>query len=341
MSPLPIPSFFQPEKVGELWRVPYEDRVQEATAWAKEYQISEACNDAKKVSLFLVDVQNTFCLPDFELYVGGRDGQGAVNDNRRLAKFIYQNLNRISKICLTMDTHRAMQIFHAAFLVDAEGNHPPAYTTISVDDLESNRWRFNPALAPRFEITPEIGQERLLHYAKRLASKGKYAWTIWPYHAMLGGVGHAITPAIEEAVLFHSIARKTQADFKIKGEEPFTEHYSALGPEVLTGPRGEKLGERDTSLVDNLKDVDALIIAGQAKSHCVAWTVADLLAEIEKRDPSLAQKIYLLEDCTSPVVTPAMDFTDQADAAFERFAQAGMHIVRSTDDIQTWGEIFR
>lgn len=341
MSTLPVPSFFQPETVGELWRVPYEARVREATDWAKTHQITDAAKDEKKVSLFLVDLQNTFCLPDFELYVGGRSGQGAVNDNRRLAKFIYQNLDRISSICLTMDTHRAMQIFHAAFLVDAEGNHPPAYTMISVDDLASSRWQFNPALATQFEITPEAGQERLLHYAKRLERKGKYAWTIWPYHAMLGGVGHAITPTIEEAVLFHSIARKTQADFRIKGEEPFSEHYSALGPEVLTGPHGEKLGERDTSLVDNLEEVDALIIAGQAKSHCVAWTVEDLLAEIQKRDASLAKKVYLLEDCTSPVVTPAMDFTDQADAAFERFAQAGMRIVRSTDDIRTWGETFR
>jgi nicotinamidase-related amidase len=48
-----------------------------------------------------------------------------------------------------------------------------------------------------------------------------------------------------------------------------------------------------------------VIIAGQAKSHCVAWTIDDLLTEIQSQDPSLAQKVYLLEDCSSPVVVPA------------------------------------
>jgi nicotinamidase-related amidase len=55
------------------------------------------------------------------------------------------------------------------------------------------------------------------------------------------------------------------------------------------------------------------------------------------RDRKLVEKVYLLEDCTSPVVIPGvMDYTDPADAAFRRFADAGMHVVRSTDPINTW-----
>ncbi len=90
-------------------------------------------------------------------------------------------------------------------------------------------------------------------------------------------------------------------------------------------------------LVDHLHQYDAVIIAGQAKSHCVAWTIADLLAEVQRRDFSLAPHVYLLEDCTSPVVVPGViDYTDEADAAFRRFAEAGFHVVRSTDPIATW-----
>jgi nicotinamidase-related amidase len=74
-----------------------------------------------------------------------------------------------------------------------------------------------------------------------------------------------------------------------------------------------------------------LVIAGQAKSHCVAWTVSDLLEDITVIDLKLAQKVYLLEDCTSPVVVPGVvDHTDAADAAYERFAKAGLHVVKST-----------
>jgi hypothetical protein len=31
-----------------------------------------------------------------------------------------------------------------------------------------------------------------------------------------------------------------------------------------------------------------------------------------------------------------IDYSDQADAAFRRFAEAGMHGVRSTDPIDSW-----
>jgi nicotinamidase-related amidase len=80
---------------------------------------------------------------------------------------------------------------------------------------------------------------------------------------------------------------------------------------------------------------DAVVVAGQAKSHCVAWTIADLLEDDDLRE--LAERTYLLEDCTSPVVVPGVvDYTDEADAAFERFEAAGMRVVRSTEPIDRW-----
>jgi len=46
------------------------------------------------------------------------------------------------------------------------------------------------------------------------------------------------------------------------------------------------------------------------------------------------------EDCTSPVVIPGViDFTQQGNDAFARFAAAGMHVVKSTDPIETWPEV--
>jgi nicotinamidase-related amidase len=173
----------------------------------------------------------------------------------------------------------------------------------------------------------------VVHYAEALQESGKYALTIWPYHAMLGGVGHALVSSVAEALFFHSIARLAQTEIVIKGETPFTENYSVIGPEVLTGPMDEMLGVHDQRFIQDLQGYDRLVIAGQAKSHCVAWTVSDLLDDITATDPELAQKIYLLEDCTSPVVVPGVvDHTDVANAAYARFAKAGMHIVKSTED---------
>lgn len=336
-APLPIPAFFNSEKVGEVWKVPYEKRAVEAQAWARQYNIHPAAQDSLKLALIAIDVQNTFCIPGFELYVGGRSGTGAVDDNRRLAEFVYRNLAMLTRITATMDTHEALQIFHAIFLVDERGEHPAPYTLVSAEDVEQGRWRFNPAIASSLHISPEYGQQHLLHYTLQLQERGKYDLTIWPYHALLGGIGHALVPAVEEAFFFHAITRNVQTEFKIKGENALTEAYSAVGPEVSSGPRGERLAGKDPGFLQMVMEFDAVVIAGQAKSHCVAWTVDDLLTAIRAEDEGLARKVYLLEDCSSPVVIPgAIDYTGDADRAYERFHQAGMHLVRSTDPIETW-----
>lgn len=328
----PLPAFFDAAKVDEVWRVPYEERAREGADWAREHNILPAFESKPRVWLLLVDVQNTFCIPGYELFVAGRSGRGAVDDNVRLCTFIYRNLDRITEISATLDTHLPQQVFHSIFFVDRDGQHPAPYTNIQAQELRSGKWRFNPALSARFGITPEYGQEMVVHYASELERKGKYTLTVWPYHAMLGGIGYALVPAVEEAVFFHSMARLTEPTFEVKGDRPFTEHYSVIGPEVTRGPKGEVLGEHNPKFVERLREVDALIVAGQAKSHCVAWTLSDLLDDIQAADPALARRIYLLEDCTSPVVVPGADFTDAANAAFDRFAAAGMHRVQSTAD---------
>jgi len=334
---LPIPSHFNPNRVGEIWRVSYEARAREAKAWAERHDIRPSAQDEVKICLLLVDVQNTFCIPNFELYVGGRSGTGAVDDNRRLCEFIYRNLHAITQICPTLDTHQTIQIFHAVFLVNEKGEHPEPFSLVSVDDVERGVWRFNPAIAASLEIDAAFGQRYLLHYVRKLKEGGKYELTIWPYHAMLGGVGHALVPAIEEAIFFHSLARFSQPDFHVKGDNPLTEDYSVLRSEIVGMVENKMIAESNIRLVQKLMTFDAVIIAGQAKSHCVAWTIDDLLQDLKASNQSLARKVFLLEDCTSPVVVPGViDYTEQADAAFRKFAEAGMHIVRSTDPLASW-----
>ncbi|PSB01845.1 isochorismatase [Merismopedia glauca] len=333
VTQLPIPPHFNSAQVGKVWRVPYQQRATSAKTWAQKHSIQPAAADEKQVCLLLIDVQNTFCIPEFELFVGGKSGMGAVEDNVRLCQFIYHNLGRISAIAPTMDTHTAIQIFHPIFWVNELGEHPtPAATTISFVDVQSGKWRVNPAIAAG-EYSKL--QNHALHYTKILSDEGKYPLTIWPYHSMLGGIGHALVSAVEEAIFFHSIARQSPTLFELKGNNPLTENYSVLRPEVLTSVDGKAIAQKNTPFLDKILDFDAIIIAGQAKSHCVAWTIADLLTEIQLQDAKLAQKVYLLEDCTSPVVVPGVvDFTPQADAAFEKFAKAGMNIIKSTDSIE-------
>ena len=325
-----IPNFFEPDKVKEIYRVPYQKRSLEAEAWAIEHNIKPASQDTKKVGLLLIDVQNTFCIPDFELFVNG-----AVEDNVRLCRFIYRNLEFITEIIPTMDSHTAMQIFHPIFWLNEAGEHPTPASIISYEDVRQGIWKVNLNLADSLTNgdRDEL-KKHALYYVKKLSEDGKYPLTIWAYHSMLGGIGHALVSAIEEAVFFHSIARKSKTNFELKGSNPLTENYSVLSPEVVYSADGKFIANKNTSLIEKLLNFDAVIIAGQAKSHCVAWTIDNLLTEIKNINADLAKKIYLLEDCMSPVVIPeVIDFTPQADAAFQKFADAGMNLIKSTDDI--------
>lgn len=338
LTQLPIPTFFDPQTVGEVWRVPYQERAAQAKDWSKKHGLTPAAKDKTRICLMAIDVQNTFCIPDFELFVGGRSGMGAVEDNIRLCQFIYRNLGLLTEIAPTMDTHTAMQIFHAEFWVNDAGENPAPMTTIHADDVKQGKWNVNPAIAHSLAQGNYMALHNYaLHYVEQLDTDGKYPLTIWPYHSMLGGIGHALVSAVEEACFFHNIARNSQTNFEIKGGNPLTENYSVLRPEVLEDASGRPIAQKNSRFIQKLLDFDAVAIAGQAKSHCVAWTIQDLLDEINAKDPTLAQKVYLLEDCSSPVVVPGVvDFTDQADQAFQRFANAGMHLVKSTDDITSW-----
>ncbi len=305
---LPLPPHWEPDRVGEVRRVPYEALAVEAEAWAAEHGVRPAAGDGRRVCLLLIDVQNTFCTPGFELFV-----PGAPDDNRRLCEFVYRNLGAITQVVPTLDTHLAMQVFHAAWLVGPDGRHPDPLTVVSAEDVASGTWR----------AADPAEQEALVAYVEQLEQAGRFQLTVWPYHAMLGGIGHALVSSVEEAVFFHGIARRSSPAFQLKGDDPRTEHYSALGPEVG--------GRRNAALVELLRGFDAVVVAGQAKSHCVAWTLGDLLGELP------AERIHLLEDCTSPVIVPgAVDYTGEADAVVAGYAARGLRVVRSTDPIETW-----
>ncbi|MCL7972367.1 MAG: cysteine hydrolase family protein, partial [marine benthic group bacterium] len=338
MSELPIPNHFDGARTDEVWRVEYGVRAPEAEEWAAEHGIGHPSDDDPRIALLLVDCQNTFCIPGYELFVAGRSGRGAVDDNNRLCQFIYRNLHRVSEITATLDTHTALQIFHPVFWVNEEGDHPVGgQTEITLADVEEGRWCPNPAVADSLAGGDvEWLRAYARHYVRRV-TEGRYPLMVWPYHSMLGSVGHALVSALDEAVFFHSIARQTAARFEVKGGTPLTENYSVFSPEVIKGPEGEPIASPNLELFGHLMDFDALIVAGQAASHCVAWTLHDLLTAIQARDPDLAGKVYILEDCMSSVVVPrGPDFTEEAEEALDLFEENGMRRVRSTDPMSSW-----
>jgi len=249
----------------------------------------------------------------------------------------------VTRITATLDTHLAFQIFFASFWVDRAGRPVEPHRVVTAAEVRDGTLRPNPAVAAWLARGDEGWlRAEVLHYCETLEREGKYQLYLWPPHCLLGGDGHTLVGAVQEARLFHAYVRGAQSSTEEKGSNPLTENYSALRPEVLVRHDHKPLGERNARLVDSLLASGALVVAGQASSHCVKSTVEDLLEEIRGRDPSLAARVYLLVDCMSPVAVPdgrggfIADFTPDAERALASFARAGVHLVGSADPIRTW-----
>lgn len=338
---LPIPPHYNPKSVGDIWQVSYKDRATDAKAWADQNGIKPAANDRVRVLLMLIDMQITFCLPSGELFVNG-----AVEDAGRISEFIYRNLGSITRIACTLDTHGAAQIFHPAFLINDAGEHPGPVTPVMTADIKSGKWKVDPKMA--FSLTGDprtyMGlQAYLRYYCEQLEKAGRFCLTTWPYHAMLGGIGHALVPAVEEAVFFHNIARGSQTLWEVKGNNPRTENYSVLCPEVTEDQNGKPIAQRNAKFFETVASHDMVIVGGEAGSHCLAWSMDDLIAMIKAHDPLMARKVYVVRDFTSPVAPPPinplpdfLNFPQHMEDAFARFQAAGCHVVSSTQPVEDW-----
>lgn len=340
---LPVPDSCREEQAAS-WdhRFDATALAERAAAWRERHAIAPADADRRRIELLLVDCQKDFCLPEGALYVGGRSGRGALEDTGRIVRFLYRNLHRITGVTATLDTHHPFQIFFADFWVDGDGRPLAPYREVTAAQVRRGEARPDPALAP-FLADGDAGWlgVQALDYCERLEAAGKYRLYLWPPHCLAGGDGHALVGAVQEARIFHSWCRRAPARLVVKGEAALTENYSALRPEVTIAHDGRGLALPNQELIERLLACDAVVIAGQAASHCVKATVEDLVAEARRRDPAFVSKIWLLEDGMSAVAVPdparpgefLADFTDEAQRALAAFEAAGARRIRSTEPL--------
>ena len=319
---MPLPSFYEPRMIRDV----YVERVglvaEAASEYRTKHRVAPAAHDKLRIAAFGIDCQVGFCTPGASLFV-----PGAVEDTTRTVEWLYTNLDRITQVAFSLDTHRVFQIFHPAWWIDDDGKHPAPFTNISLADVREGRWK------------PIAHPAECLEYVKQLEKAGKYVLTVWPYHTLLGGVSHALVPALMETAMFHALVRQAQTHFETKGTHAMTENYSVLAPEVRE-LGGKSVGTFNAAFFKMLMEFDRVYVFGQAKSHCVLSTLRDMQQHIAGTDPKLMEKIYILEDATSPVpappidpLPPALDFPRLADQAFAQLKATGMHIVTTRDPI--------
>ncbi len=305
----PFPAFYDPSRIGTLF---YPDTAAIARA-ADEAGLAPAAADAPRVHLLIVDMQVDFCHEQGSLFVPGAGG-----DLRRTIEFLYRHAAALSRITCSLDSHLPNQIFSPAWWADAAGEHPAPFTVISAEDVKRERWQ--PLLEPQWSRA----------YVVELERQAKKQLIIWPYHTLLGSVGRVLDPELWSAVAWHALARQVAPGWLLKGSEPRTEHYSIIQPEIPVP--GSPQGGKNQALLDELAAADFVVIAGEASSHCVLETVEDLVAEFGGQ-PGKLETMFLLQDCTSPVAHPQIDFGALAQARFAEFARQGLRLVKSTDDL--------
>ncbi len=222
-----IPAHYDPANSRHFaYRPDAQALFDAAAAFRREEHLLPAASDPLRTHLVLIDVQRDFCFPEGTLYVGGRSGRGAMDDNDRIARFIYQNLGAISEITCTLDSHLPFQIFFAPFWVDRGGEPLRPHRTISVDEIRAGD------VAPNPDIVDSVGapdlawlKAQVLFYCESLARAGKYVLYLWPPHVLLGGDGHVLAGVIQEARLFHAYVRGARNGVEIKGMHALTENY--------------------------------------------------------------------------------------------------------------------
>jgi nicotinamidase/pyrazinamidase len=303
------PSFYHPERVGTLFRPDVS-----AAVWEGLHAGCEPSNsDERRNMLLLVDEQIDFVHEDGALSV-----PGAVADTRRMMEWIFRNTARITTIAASLDSHIPIQIFFQTWWANAEGEHPAPYTAITSRDVEEGTW------------IPIYEKEWSVRYVRQLEEKAKKDLMIWPYHTLIGTQGHNITPALYEAIAYHSAARQSKPEFIVKGTIPQTEFYSLLEPEVKV--EEDPRGTLNEDFLRRLLSYDAIYIAGQAKSHCVLETVSSIMDRYGGQR-EVVSKFHVLMDCTSSVQHPEIDFEGLAQKAYLAFARQGLNLIDSAQPL--------
>lgn len=305
-----IPDYYRRGQVGKL----YAPDVAAAVVAGRAAALKPSLADAQRTLLILVDAQADFIHADGALSV-----PGALGDTQRIIEWLYHHAASVTTIAASLDSHVPIQIFFPTWWADGEGQHPAPFTTIHSGDVDQGRWK------PLYE--PEWSRG----YVRQLEQGAKKALMIWPYHTLIGTAGHSLSPALYEALAYHTAARQSPPIFLSKGSIPKTEHYSMLEPEVKVPDAPS--GSLNTGFLDLIASYDRVYIAGEAKSHCVLETVSSMMRYF-RDSPETIRKLYVLTDCMSPIAHAEIDFEALTDQALAGYAREGLNLVRSSDGLK-------
>lgn len=251
-----------------------------------------------RTHLLVIDPQNDFCdLPEAwrpqdplartaTRLAPALPVPGAHADLQRVAQLIRDAGAGIDDITVTLDSHHRVDIAHPPFWVQRDGSPVTPFTAITAAQVRDGAYRPRAAAA----------LPRTLAYLDALEARGRYTLMVWPVHCEIGTWGHAVHAGLQAAYAEWESAGLRQVAKITKGENPWTEHYSALLAEVPS--EDDERTQLNTALLQRLAGAGRIVVAGEAGSHCVKATVEDLADQL---GPEGTRRLVLLTDAMSPV----------------------------------------
>ena len=295
----PFYHIFDDESVGQIINpLP----LNQILKWAVSENLPPQDEAEPKVLFLGIDVQMDF------MDSGSLGVTGSKQDVINMSKFLYNNIKKISSLMVSVDTHEPMQIFHPCWWIDAEGNHPAPFTIIKPIDLTEGKYKAvkDPALSK--------------NYVRQLEKAGKEL-CIWPYHCLNGTLGHALENQFSNLIHFVSLAKNIPLKKIQKGQSPLSEMYGIFRPEYSTS------NDTNTDLLEEIASFDKIVIAGEAKSHCVLESVKQF-CEYFYDKPEITRKLYILTDCMSDIA----GYEKKSETAYNILvSKYKINLVKSTD----------
>ena len=274
----------------------------------------------RTTQLLVIDPQNDFCDLPASLCPAGNAPSlpvaGAHADMQRLADFIRAQAGQIDAITVTLDSHQRFDIAHPGFWQTGAGAEVPPFTSITAAQVRAG------------DFTPRdaAAVPRTLGYLDALEAQGRYTLMVWPVHCEIGSWGHGIHADVLAACGDWQLQRQRAVHNVFKGTNPWTEHYSAIEAEVPDADDPSTL--LNTALLRALGQADALLIAGEASSHCVRSTTEHIVQHLPRLVPGWqASRIVLLTDGMSPVA----GFEAQHQAFLDGMRKSGAHLASMSE----------
>lgn len=259
-------------------------------------------------ALIAIDLQKDFHdnIPGSTLAV-----PGSTKDTERTCAFI-RNLDPAT-IFASRDSHYNLDISHPDWWEDAKGNTVKSFTLIMADDIKNGKY------------VPRMDYARSLAYVEALEKNGEFLHFIWPPHCLIGSDGQSFHPLFMEAVCDWNLRNRKWVNFVTKGVNPFTEHFGMFRANVPIDK--DPNTQVDQAIFKTLQDHDDIYLVGQARTHCDANSLRQLL----QIAPQLASKVIVLEDCMSNVPGLPDDFYAQVDKIYADAYAQGVRKMKSTD----------